>query len=166
MKTILSAIAIGGMLFSGMAVAQTVSEADQQFMQKAAQSNIAEVATGKLAQSKSPTTDIKKFGQDMEKDHGKTHKELQALAKAKGVSLPDSPDEPHQALAKQLSAASGKEFDRIYIKNAGVADHKAAKELFETGAKSKDAEISAFAKKVLPHIEHHLAMAQKISESM
>lgn len=168
MKNMLSiSLAIGVTLFAASLHSQSdqskLTEADRDFFQKAAQANVAEIEGGKLAQSKAARADIKQFGEKMEQDHSKTLQELQALAAKKGVSLPDGPDEAHQALAKQLAAASGKEFDRTYVTHAGVADHKAAKTLFEKGAKSQDADVRAFAKKVLPHIEHHLQMAQAIA---
>ena len=142
---------------------QKIAEADRDFLEKAAQANLAEIETGKLAQSKATQADVKQFGQQMEQDHGKTLKELQVLAKNRGIKLPDMPDEAHQAQAQQLARASGKAFERSYVAHAGVADHKAAKKLFEKGARSQDAEISAFAKKLLPHIEHHLQMAQVLA---
>jgi putative membrane protein len=137
--------------------------ADQEFMKKAAQANLAEIEAGKLAASKATTDDVRQFGQKMQEDHSKVLDELQTLAKSKGVTLPGAPDEQHKALAKKLADTSGKDFDRTYATKAGVADHKAAKELFEKGTKSKDREISAFAKKVLPDIEHHLEMAQQMA---
>jgi putative membrane protein len=169
MKTIVSAsLVVLAMLFATSLYSQDdrskVDAADQDFLKKAAQANLAEVETGKLAQSKATRSDLKQFGQKMEQDHGKTLQELQVLAKSKGVPLPDAPDAAHQAQAKQLAGASGKDFDKAYVAHAGVADHKAAKELFEKGAKSKDPEISAFAKKVLPDIEHHLTMAQDMAK--
>ena len=141
----------------------SLAEADRAFLQKAAQANLAEIDAGKLAQEKSTRNDIKQFGKTMEQDHGKTLDELKPLAAAKGVSLPTEPDPPHKALATQLSRAEGKEFDRIYVGNAGLADHKAAKQLFESGAKSKDPEVKAFATKTLPHIKHHLEMAEQLA---
>lgn len=154
-------------LFAASAYGQNdaakLSDADRDFLQKAAQANIAEIDAGKLAQAKATRDDIKQFGQKMQQDHAKTLQELQAIAKKKDVTLPDAPDEPHQAQGRQLAGASGKEFDLTYVSHAGVADHKAAKQLFEKGARSKDPDISAFAKKVLPDIEHHLEMAQKMA---
>ncbi len=142
------------------------SDADRAFLEKAAQANMAEVETGKIAQQKSASEEIRRFGQKMEQDHGKTLKELQAIARNKGVDLPDGPDEAHQAQADMLKRASGKEFDMMYVKNAGVADHKAAKALFEEGKKSKDADIRALAAKTLPVVEHHLEMAQKMADKL
>jgi putative membrane protein len=137
---------------------------DAAFLKKAAQANLAEIEAGKLAQAKASRADIRSFGEKMVEDHGQTLRELQAIAQKKGVELPQAPDEAHQALADSLSRASGKEFDQIYIKNAGVADHKAARELFTSGTRSKDTEIRAFAEKTLPAIVHHGEMAQSLAK--
>jgi putative membrane protein len=162
---LLIASVLGSVLYLAQAQ-DKVSDKDRAFLTRAAQANMAEVETGKLAQEKSMNGEIKKFGQKMAEDHGKTLKELQSLAKKKGETLPASIDEPHQAQATALSRASGKEFDLMYVKEAGVADHKAAQQLFEDGTKSKDADIKAFAKKVLPDIQHHLQMAESMSKKM
>lgn len=165
MKSHLVGWMLVAVLCSPAAYAQNDSlpDADRDFLQKAAQANLAEIGAGKLAQQKATRNDIRQFGSKMEQDHGKTLAELKSLAEAKGVALPDEPDPPHQALATQLSRAEGKEFDRIYIGNAGVADHKAARQLFEGGARSKDPEVKAFASKTLPHIKHHLEMAEQLA---
>lgn len=149
----------------GQSADSRLAAEDRAFLEKAAQGNMAEIETGKLAQRKATRSDIKRFGQEMERDHGKTLKELQALAKSKGVRLPQELDGAHKAQARQLDMAKGADFDKTYVMHAGVANHKAAKELFEKGAKSKDPDISAFAKKVLPHIEDHLAKAQQMAEN-
>src|SRR6185503_5886739 len=162
---ILIAACLGSVLY--IAEAQDkISSKDRAFLTKAAQANMAEVQTGKLAQEKSMNEEIKQFGQKMVEEHGKTLKELQALAKKKGETLPSSVDEPHQAQATALSRASGKEFDLMYVKDAGVADHKAAQQLFEDGTKSKDPQIKSFAKKILPDIQHHLQMAESMSKKL
>ena len=162
---ILIAACLGSVLY--IAEAQDrISSKDRAFLTKAAQANMAEVQTGKLAQEKSMNEEIKQFGQKMVEEHGKTLKELQALAKKKGETLPSSIDEPHQAQATALSRASGKEFDLMYVKDAGVGDHKAAQQLFENATKSKDADIRSFAKKVLPDIQHHLQMAESMSKKL
>ena len=162
-NVLLIAALLGSVLYFAEAQ-DKVSEKDRAFLTKAAQANMAEVQTGKLAQEKSQNGEIKQFGQKMVEDHGKTLKQLQALAKKKGETLPSSTDEAHQAQATALSRASGKEFDLMYVKDAGVADHKIAQQLFEDGTKSKDADIKAFAKKVLPDIQHHLQMAENMSK--
>ena len=161
-----TAVLLASLTLSAALHAQAPSDTDRTFLEKAAQANLAEIETGRLAQQKSASPEIRAFGQKMEQDHGKTLQQLQPLAQAKGVTLPTSPDEAHQATAFKLSRASGREFDIMYVKSAGVADHKLALQLFEAGSKSKDADISAFAKKVLPDIRHHLEMAEKLSADL
>ncbi len=58
------------------------------------------------------------YGQNMEQDYGKTHQELRVLANSRLTSLADSSDEIHHAQAKQLSRASGKDFERSYAAGA------------------------------------------------
>jgi putative membrane protein len=168
-KTLVSiSVAVVSIIFAPSIYSQTdgpkLADADVDFMNKAAQANLAEMETGKLAQDRATRADIKQFGQKMQQAHGKTLQELQTLAKNKNVTLPEAPDEAHQALAKQLAAAPGTDFDKAYLAHAGLADHKAAKMLFEKGAKSKDPELSAFAKKALPDIQHHLDMALQLAK--
>ena len=146
----------------------SVSATDQDFMKKAAQANIAEIETGKLAQKRADSEEIRQLGATMQQEHGKVLDELLALAKSNGVSLLKTPDDEHKALAKTLAGASRRNFDRTCATAAGVADHTAAKQLFEKGAKGKDPEVSDpevsdFEKKVLPDIEHHLEMAQNLA---
>jgi putative membrane protein len=171
MKSLLLTAALAGLLFSECAIAQDdpaprLTLADRAFLQKAAQASLAEIEAAQLARQKATRADIREFGQKMERIHGQALEELQSLAKAKGVLLPQVPDETHRELAKRLSGASGEEFDRIYVENAGVADHKAARQLFESGTRSADGEVSAFAAKVLSHIEHHLAMARQLDKTL
>jgi putative membrane protein len=152
-----------GVVLSASLQAQSTTDPDRAFLEKAAQANLAEIATGRLAAQRSGNPEIQAFGDRMQQDHGKVLQELQGLAAAKGVTLPAAPDEARQATAFKLSRASGREFDLMYVKGPGVADHKAALALFEAGAKSQDPEIAALAKKTLPDIRHHLQMAQQLS---
>jgi putative membrane protein len=99
-------------------------------------------------------------------DHGKANDELARIAQGKGVTPPAEPDAAHQRLAARLQAAKGGEFDRLYVSEAGVKDHKAAAALFTDQAKNgKDAELKAFAEKTLPTIKEHEKMAQELARS-
>ena len=143
--------------------AAELSAQDKRFMTKAAQAGHAEIATGKLAASKSLNDDIKEFGQQMVDDHSKTNDELGLLARTKGFALPSEPDAAHKQLAKRLEGLKDAEFDRLYLSEAGFNDHRAAMNLFTSQAKlGKDKEIKAFAEKTLPTIKHHHQMAEDL----
>jgi putative membrane protein len=145
--------------------ADALSSKDKQFIAKAAQAGHAEVAAGKIANSKSTNDEVKKFGDQMVQDHGKANDELGAIAKTKGITPPSEPDAAHKKLASQLEKAKPGEFDKLYVREAGVKDHKAAVALFTDESKNgKDAELKAFAQKTLSTIQHHYEMAQDLAK--
>ena len=144
-----------------------VSSRDRAFMTKAAQDGIAEVETGKLAQSNGANADVKSFGQKMQQDHGKANDELKSIAQSKGLTLPTTTDRTQARLGKQLQGLKGDAFDKVYAREAGVKDHKAAVAMFTREAqKGSDPDVKAFAVKTLPTLEEHLRMAQAMHDSV
>lgn len=142
----------------------TMSKADRELMRDMAYANLDEIEAGKLAQSKSNNDQVKKFGQQMVDDHTKAMSELQQLAQAKGVTLPTEPDSKHKALSKKLSALSSPEFDRTYLAQGGVTDHKKTHQLLQrVQTRAKDPDLKALAAKTLPIVDQHLAMAQDLT---
>lgn len=147
--------------------AKAISSGDRAFMMKAAQDGIAEVETGKLAETNGANATVKSFGQRMQQDHGKANDELKSIAQSKGVTLPTSTDRTHARLAKQLQAQKGDAFDKLYAREAGVKDHKSAVALFSRQAqKGSDPDVKAFAAKTLPTLQEHLKMAQEMHDSV
>jgi len=141
-----------------------LSGADRKFFQEMAQANMAEVQTGKLAQQKASSEEVKKFAEHMVQDHGKLLQEQQSMAKAKGVSLPKEPKKEHQSALKKLQGASGSEFDRMYMEQM-VKDHeKTLKTLQEAATSAKDPELKQAAEKAAPSVQKHLEMAKDIAE--
>jgi putative membrane protein len=141
-----------------------LSSADKKAVMDMGMANMAEVEAGKMAVAKAQNPDVKAFGQQMIDDHTKALTEVQALASAKGVTLPTELDAKHKAMVAKLDKLSGDKFDKEYMKNAGLADHKTVHsklEKFESGA--KDADVKALAAKMKPTVEQHLKSAQMIT---
>ena len=156
----LAALLLISMAASSMALA---ASSDKGFYVKAAKAGMAEVETGKLAQQKGSSEAVKSFGAKMVEDHTAANEKLMALAASKQIKLPKSLDLKHKITQKSLSAKSGAEFDKAYIKGQ-IADHKATIALFEREISSgKDAEAKAFATASLPVVKSHLAMLQTMS---
>lgn len=143
-----------------------LSKADQKAMMDMAIANMAEVETGKLALSKSQNADVKTFAQQMIDDHGKALSELQALAQQKGVTLPTELDAKHKAMSAKLEKLSGDAFDKEYMKQAGLNDHKATHTKLQKISKSaKDPDVKGAATKTLPVVEQHLKSAQQMTSA-
>jgi predicted outer membrane protein len=146
-----------------MAAAGTLSKSDQKILESMAQANIDEVEAGKMAQTKSQNEQVKSFAQQMIDDHGKALADVQQLAQQKGVTLPTEPDAKHKAMAAKLDKMSGDAFDKAYMAQAGVADHKKVHAMLMKDEKSaKDPDVKAMAAKMAPAVEQHLKSAEQM----
>lgn len=158
---------IAGAAMAADSAKSSVSGRDKQFMIKAAEDGMAEVMTGKLAQSNGASGEVKKFGERMAQDHSKAGDELKAIALQKGVTLPADTDRTHKRLAKQLQNLQGDKFDRVYARESGVKDHRSAVALYTREAqKGTDPDVKAFAAKTLPTLKEHLQMAESMHDAV
>jgi putative membrane protein len=134
----------------------------EDFVKRAAQSNLAEIKVSQLAQSKAQSPEVKKFAQQMITDHTQANAELSRIAMSKNVKVPDDTDMMHKASMKMLQGKSGASFDSAYMEQMDK-DHQKTIELFQSAAASPkvDKDLQAFASKTLPKLqEHHHLVAQ------
>jgi putative membrane protein len=145
-----------------------ITEASNQdsFWNDAAQSGMAEVMLGNLALQKSSNDEVKQFAQKMVDDHTMANNELKDLAATKSVTLPTEVTAKQKSGYDKLSAMSGDQFDKEFMKMM-VKDHEKAVSLFQNQAdKGTDADVKAFAAKTLPTLQGHLSMAKSINDKM
>jgi putative membrane protein len=160
-KTLLF-LALSGASSAALAAdAEGTPPAPAVFVKKAALDGMTEVEAGKVALSKTQDPEIRSFAQRMVSDHGKANSELAAIAKTKGLTAPKELDAEHQAMLNSLKGKSGKEFDAAYAEHMNM-DHSKAIALFESAAGSNDPDLARFAKKTLPTLKEHKALAEKL----
>lgn len=141
--------------------ASTLSDAEKEFVMKAAQGGMAEVSLGGLAAQQGTSDAVKSFGNRMVNDHGKANDELKSLAMAKGLSLPTELDAEGKKMQDELSKKSGKDFDKAYI-NDMVEDHeKDVAEFQKESTAAQDPDLKAWVTKTLPTLQDHLKMAKE-----
>jgi putative membrane protein len=148
------------------AYAQTTINA-QQFAEKVAISDLFEIESGKLAQQKARNAEMKKFGEQMVRDHTKTSSELKQLVSGGKVkaNVPTAMDKDHQDKLQQLQSASGDQFDSSYA-TMQVKAHEDAVALFQNySANGENADLKDWAGKTLPALKEHLAHAQKLTST-
>jgi putative membrane protein len=144
----------------------TLSESDKAFVMKAAQGGMAEVTGGQTASTQATNADVKSFGSQMVTDHSKANEELKTLATQKGLALPADTDEDHKKKLAELSAKTGADFDKAYMKDM-VADHeKDVKEFENASQNAQDPDLKAWATKTLPTLKHHLEMAKSTNAKL
>jgi putative membrane protein len=145
---------------------QEVSGDDAKFAVAAANGGMAEVELGDLARNKGASPAVREFGAMMIQDHSKANQELKDLAASKHIALPGYLNDEEKKLKDELSAKSGVEFDKAYVK-AMVEDHeKDVKEFEQAAKKVKYPEMSAFIEKTLPVLKMHLSEIKKIQGQM
>lgn len=148
----------------GSAAHADVTKKDRDFMVRAAAGGLYEVEAGRLAESKASSAELKSFGAMLIKDHSTANEELKALAAAKGVDLPTALPADKQKRLDKVSSA--KNFDKEFIDEVGVSDHKKDISLFEKASKdADDADVKAFATKTLPTLRAHREHAEGLKQA-
>jgi putative membrane protein len=141
------------------------SNPDESFYKNAGEGGLAEVAAGKLAESKASNTALKDFGGMMVKDHSTADQKLWAAAAARGVKMPTTPSVEQVAAGDRLKLLSGDSFDKAYIKNQLEA-HRDTVALFKKEmASGRDKDARQFAEATLPTVEAHLEKIMKIASA-
>ena len=152
-----------GQTAAGSATGAKLVAGDQAILKDMAMADMAEIEGGKLAQSKGQSAEVKAFGQQMIDDHTANLNEVKALAQARGVMLPTEPDAKHKAMAAKLEKMSGDAFDKAYMKQAGLQDHKTVHaKLLTASKKAKDPEVKALVDKTEPVVAQHLKSAEQM----
>jgi putative membrane protein len=161
--TLLTLAAACGLAFAADNAA--LSKHDKDFIEKAAAGGMLEVQAGKMAESKAQNAEVKSFGSMLVTDHSAANDELKALAQKKGVTLPT--ELPKKEQKKVDKMAKAKDFDKTFIHEQGVEDHKHDVKDFEKASKdAKDPDVKAFAAKTLPTLQKHLQRAEELEKSM
>jgi putative membrane protein len=145
---------------SVLGVAPTTAD----FVKEAAISDMTEIAASKLGQERG-NSEEKMFSAQMITDHTKTSSELKALV-ADGVKadIPAGLDDASQKKIAKLNDAKHDVFSSDFD-SMQVSAHKDAVSLFERYAKSgDDPKLKDWAGKTLPHLQHHLEMAQALGK--
>ena len=166
MNLVSRSAAIAGVVALSLALPARGQDAnDKIFADRAAASNMAELAEAKLALDQSQNDNVRKFARRMIQDHGATGDALTTLAKVGGFGLPTTPTESRQKEIARLRALTGAEFDRAYL-NGQVTAHRDAVDLFLRESKSgSDSGLVHFAERALPILNDHLQMARSLAQA-
>ena len=171
-------IALGCVVLAGPALAQSavektginstlgISPSTADFVKEVAISDMFELESNKLAQTKGNPAE-KTFAGHMVTDHSKTSEQLKGLVSSGKVKaeLPMALDSSHQSKLDKLKGANGKDFSSDFDAMQQSA-HKDAVSLFERYAKGGDnPDLKDWAGKTLPALKHHLEMAQNLGKS-
>lgn len=150
------------------ASAQRSKMSSAEFVKKAAEGGMAEVAAGKLGSQKATSPEVKAYAQKMVTDHGKANKELMAAAKTKNLEVPTEPGMMHKGMAEKLEhQKADADWDEDFMEQM-VRDHEKTVELFQQASTDMgvDADLRTWAKGTLPTLQMHLKDAKALEAKL
>ena len=143
------------------------AEEERDMVEDLAHAHLAEVETGRLALEKTQNTQVRSFAQQMVDDHTKAYQELQQLGQGQQLTVPSETDFQHKAIATAMRLLSGETFDKQYIRQVGINDHRRSVDLLmKMQQTSRNPQLKALAGRQLPIVERHLAMARELDQTM
>ncbi|SEF21067.1 protein of unknown function [Amycolatopsis pretoriensis] len=92
-----------------------VTELDKTFLVKVRQAGLWEMPAGTLAQSHASSDAVKRAGLHLLDGHSHLDQLVREDARMLGVTLPDQASAEQQGWVRQLTAAQGIEFDRLFV---------------------------------------------------
>jgi putative membrane protein len=137
----------------------SVSAQDALYLRQAHQTNLAEIAAGKLAQQKGNSQTVKNLGTKFVTDHTILDQALKPVAQTLGVSLPQALNAHQQAVVSRLKAASGPQFDTLFV-TTQLGGHAQAMQAGQTEITSgTNPQVVKLARQAAPVIaSHHRAL--------
>lgn len=147
--------------------AGSLDHGDTKFVEKAAKAGQYEVEAAQIAVTKANDPAVKTYAEALVKDHTAANNELKQFATSKSVTLPTELDHGQRSELEKLNKLSGTDFDREFVKKAGVKDHESTVKDFEKSAKNaKDADLKAWAAKTVPTLREHLNHAKTLEDQV
>lgn len=146
---------------AGAAYAASWSNADKQFMIIAAKTDMTEAHEGQLAGNQARRADVKDFAKTLVQDHTESYQHLTELAAKTGVSIPKGIDAAKDRIIEQLVHLKGDRFDRQFALDEIAAHRRAIAAFKREAALGQDAEVKAYATKMIPILEKHLKLAEE-----
>ncbi|MDE1178778.1 MAG: DUF4142 domain-containing protein [Edaphobacter sp.] len=142
------------------------SDADKEFLAKAAQSDVNEYKLSQLAVQKTSNPDVKAFAEKMVDEHMKMTLSMKPFVMAWGLTAPVDLDEDHKTEYMKLNGLSGAAFDKEYM-DVMVTDHTKGLDLFTDEAKdTKDAKFKAAVVKGKTIVAAHKNMAYDLQKKL
>lgn len=155
-------VAITSFAVPSAVTAQSVITPDE-FVKRATVSNVFEIESSRLAETKAMAPEVKAFARQMIADHTKASADMQVAVKADKVADAVPLDAPHQAQLDQLRQVSGATFDTAYVA-AQKAAHDEAVGLFSSYAENgAQGALKTFATATLPTLKQHQAHVKRLS---
>ena len=134
---------------------------DRSFLVNAAHSNLAEIATGRLALRESDNSAVRTYARRMITDHTAAQRKLRAIADAWNTRVPSRPSPQQRQEAARLAALEGSAFDRKYLTRQIVSHRQTLGLCLLELDSGQVSDLRAYAGATAPVVRMHLTMAKR-----
>jgi putative membrane protein len=157
------AAAVGALALAAPATASarpTDFPEDRSFLVNAAQSNLAEIATGRLALRESDNAQVRAFARRMIADHTAAQAKLRDIARAWNTRVPSRPSPTQRRDAARLEALEGRAFDRTYLRRQITAHRQTLGVCLVEIDGGRVSDLRTYAANTAPVVRSHLSQAK------
>lgn len=147
-------------------VVAQLTATDRAFLNDAAVGRLFDIEVAKLAINRSVDPIIQSYAYKLLDDHTAANERLQLLAERRRLDLPVILPQKMQEQFAALSAAQGREFDRLFVQIIGIRDHRHDVARFErAGQEVQDADLRKYIEATLPALRSNLAAAEHLLDA-
>ncbi len=137
-------------------------QSDTDFILSAAGDGVFEVRMAREALSRSSNLDVRRFAEQIIKDHTEALNSLKAIARSRLMQITPVMDRAHQNILDDMTRTRPEVFDRDFI-NFMINDHRLDLGLLlEYREKTKDPNILEWIAKALPLVRKHIGVAEEL----
>jgi len=165
-KIILAAIASGTLLgMFALAQSSKLNTSDKKFLHDAADIEMMQAHLGQMAEASASESPVRDFAKTLVSDHTSAYERLTVLANKVGASIPKGIDVRRDRSISELTHLKGNNFDKRFIRQE-IRDHeRVLSEFRHEASHGQDADVKAFAGKMVPIVENHLHAAEKLAKA-
>jgi putative membrane protein len=148
------------------AAAAGAAMSDQQFVDFAAQTDMAEANLGQLAGSVADAQPVKDYAQMLVTDHTNDFHQLYDIAHQANLNMPMAIDAEHnKAMIDPFQKLKGAAFDHRYVHEMIAGHTKAIAVYKKEAADAQNPALKSYAEQVLPTLQKHLDGAKALEKA-
>lgn len=150
--------------------APALTPSDHDFAKTAASGATFEVEASRLALHKTQDPAVRTFAQRVLDEHTRIGEQLRTIVRAAGVADMLAMNAAHSTDFERLGRLEGRDFDREYAAQVGIAVHQQAVRLYDQASREiTDAQLKSFAEETMPQLRERLqegrALARQVGVS-
>ena len=153
-----TAAAVGTMAASSTAATNSTDG----FVTGLATSNMYEIRSGQIAQTKGQSAAVKAFGKMMATDHTALTNKAQPAVATSGKPVPTELDQRRKGMIDNLNAAGAADFDQAYLSQQEAAHEETLILLKGYADGGDDAGLKAIAVGAIPKVQAHLEQVREL----